>query len=273
MGHVCSVGHISAARQNLAVGSIPYLSTGARTAAIASSKRTVAPIRIPSCSHKAVARTALPTAGGLQTITNGVRPFRGKDVVARAWIVPLAALAAWACGSTAQPSTTTLYTVTSTVMQWPGEAPHACFATAAPYPPIGCGGPDIRGLDLASVPSVTRYQNGVLATGILRLVGTWDGRALTLTQPPQGASATNITLMPECAQEPGRSSADPIPPVMERVMKDEAVLRSHGVQLLEFYPCKGTVFLGLAVANQKSIDFLTSRYGHVEVGGWLQPLT
>ena len=179
-----------------------------------------------------------------------------------------------ACGRDIQStSPPVLYTVTSIVMQKPGDLPHACFATPLPYPPIGCGGPDIRGLDLPSLQGVTRYPNGVLATGMLRLVGTWDGQALTLTQSAVPAAIKDGTRMPECAQEPGTSSADSIPPVMRRVMDDGAMLRSHGIHLLEFYPCKGTVFLGLAVADQKSIDFLTSRYGHVEVGGWLQPVS
>jgi len=179
-----------------------------------------------------------------------------------------------ACGQVATVGTAPpLYSVTATVMQKPGEAPHACFGTPLPYPPIGCGGPDLRGVDMLTVRGVTRYSNGVLATGALRLVGTWDGHALTLTRPPESAAATDVTRMPQCAQEPGTSSSDPIPQVMKEVMADEGLLRSHGIQLLEFYPCKNTVFLGLAVADSQSVDFLTSRYGHVEVAGWLQPVS
>ncbi len=173
----------------------------------------------------------------------------------------------------AQPGPPTLYTVTATVMQTPGQAPHACFAMPLPYPPIGCGGPDLRAFGLLTMGGITRYRNGVLATGMLRLVGTWDGQALTLTRPPESRTASEATRMPGCAQEPGQAASDPIPPVMKQVMADDALLRSHRIQLLEFYPCKNTVFLGLAVADSRSVAFLTNRYGHVEVAGWLQPVT
>ena len=178
-----------------------------------------------------------------------------------------------ACGAVAVPTTPEpLYTVTSTVMQAPGSAPRACFAMPLPEPPIGCGGPDVRGLDMVSAPGATRYRNGVRATGVLRLVGTWDGQALALTRRPDAAQMSDQTQMPICAQETGTSSAEPPPPLMQKVMDDEALLKSHGILLLEFGPCKGTVFLGIAVADSKSVDFLTSRYGHVEIAGWLQPL-
>src|SRR5690348_11990619 len=112
-----------------------------------------------------------------------------------------------ACGSVAHgaapPSPQVLYTVTSMVMQKPGEAPRACYATPLPYPPIGCGGPDLNGIDLRSIPGVTSYQNGVLATPVLRLVGTWDGRALRLTGAPTPAAMSEVTQAAQCAQKPG----------------------------------------------------------------------
>jgi hypothetical protein len=49
-------------------------------------------------------------------------------------------------------------------------------------------------------------------------------------------------------------------------------LRANGIQLLEFYACKGTVFLGLAVADPRAVAFLTDRYGRVEIGSWLKPI-
>jgi hypothetical protein len=166
------------------------------------------------------------------------------------------------------------YVVTATVLQVPGQLPRACFAMPASYPPIGCSGVAIRGLDMSSVRGLLRYSNGVSATpGLVRLVGTWDGDALTLTQPASYAPPSAASEIPGCALVPGQSTDDLIPPVIQRVMDDRVFLESNGIVVLEFYPCKGTVFLGIAVADQRSIDFLTNRYGHVEVGGWLQPLT
>ena len=66
-------------------------------------------------------------------------------------------------------------------------------------------------------------------------------------------------------------SGGPTPPLVQRVMDDEAVLKSSGIEILEFYDCNGTPFLGLAVADPKSVAFLTNRYGHVEIGSWLKP--
>ena len=59
-----------------------------------------------------------------------------------------------ACGSAvAHPSE--FYTVTSIVMQKPGEAPHACFTVPLPEPPIGCGGPALEGADISTMPGFT----------------------------------------------------------------------------------------------------------------------
>ena len=189
---------------------------------------------------------------------------------ARVSIAAALLLAAGACGAPSGP--TNLYTVTSDVMQKPGELPHACAAIPLPYPPIGCGGVDIGGLDLSAVRGVTVYRNGVRATGTIRLVGSWDGRHLNLSEPPEPRVVRDATPIPLCAQRPGTSSADPMPPVMARVKDDDALLRSNGVMVLEFGPCNGAVFFGVAVADRKTVDFLTRRYGHVEIGGWLQPV-
>jgi hypothetical protein len=167
-----------------------------------------------------------------------------------------------------------LYTVTTTVMQNPPEVPRACSAVPLPYPPIGCGGVPLRDIDLPSLPGVTRYRNGVLATGMLRLVGTWDGEAVKLTRQPESAAMKDATPLPTCADVPGRPSTGPLPPVMQRIIADDKVLRTRGIQLLEFGPCQDFVFVVVAVPDSTTVGFLTDRYGSgkVVVAGWLQPV-
>ena len=191
-------------------------------------------------------------------------------------LMALATMAGAACsGSASQsrvaPGSSALYTVTSIVMQKPGEPPRACAFMPLPYPPIGCGGPDLHGVDLVTMHGVTRYQNGVLATSMLHLVGTWDGRALTLTRPPDTAAMADATAMPQwqCPSQPTQVAS---PPLMQRVMSDEALLKARGIQLLEFGPCGDSLFMVITVADRDSVGFLTNRYGAVQVAGWLKAL-
>ena len=176
-----------------------------------------------------------------------------------------------ACGSAAaHPSG--LYTVTSIVMQKPGEAPHACFAMPLPEPPIGCGGPALDRADMSTMPGFTKYRNGVEASGMVRLVGTWDGQKLTLTRPPEAAATTDQTQAPNCAQDGSEPQGPGLPPMMQKVADDSSNLEAHGIQVLEMYMCKKSLFMVVPVADKPSVDFLTSRYGNVKVDGWLLPV-
>ena len=167
-----------------------------------------------------------------------------------------------------------LYTVTASVMQKPGERPHACAAIPLPYPPIGCGGPDVRGLDLATMAGVIRYRNGVHAIGVVRLVGTWDGQALVLTRAPVSAKPADATQLRACQQPFGFTGSSEMPAMMQRLMSDEQVLKSRGLLLLEFGPCdESSYFVIIPVADSKSVAWLNERYGPtLRVYGWLQPV-
>ena len=176
-----------------------------------------------------------------------------------------------ACGSAAaHPSE--LYAVTSIVMQKPGEAPRACFAIPLPEPPIGCGGPALDHADISTMPGFTNYRNGVGASGMVRLVGTWDGQKLTLTRPPEAAATTDQTQAPNCAQDGSEPQGPGLPPMMQKVADDSSNLEAHGIQVLEMYMCKKSLFMVVPVADKPSVDFLTSRYGNVKVDGWLLPV-
>lgn len=169
----------------------------------------------------------------------------------------------------APPSPKSLYTVTAIVMQKPGEAPHACAGVPLPYPPIGCGGPDVQGLNLAALHGVERYSNGVLAARHLRLVGRWNGHALVLTQPPELRSVKDATRLPECVQD----GTEVVTPKMQSILADHELLKSHGIEPILLAPCRGAVFIVIPVADQESVKFLTDRYGPLNVAGWLQPIS
>lgn len=101
------------------------------------------------------------------------------------------------------------WTGTATVLRRPGGPLLLCGGgVATSLPPAGCGGVEVRGLDdPASLPGV-RVQNGVLWTDEpVRMVGTWDGRVLTLTERPTGPEQPETVepgppLQPAC-DEPG----------------------------------------------------------------------
>ena len=73
------------------------------------------------------------------------------------------------------------YTATGTVLESPEHGPQLCAGVQDSYPPQ-CGGPDIMGWDWDAV-SGEESASGT-TWGEYTVVGTWDGAALTLTEPP-----------------------------------------------------------------------------------------
>jgi hypothetical protein len=99
--------------------------------------------------------------------------------------------------SSPSPAAERLWTGTATLLQTPDGSLTLCGGSILlSLPPAGCGGAPVRGLDPMTVPGAHRYENGTITTPSVRLVGTWDGDALTPTEPPVLA-------------EPDRSSAEP----------------------------------------------------------------
>jgi hypothetical protein len=74
-----------------------------------------------------------------------------------------------------------LYTATATVLESPEHGPQLCLGGVRTSYPPQCGGPDLIGWDWDAVDGVER-ANGI-SWGDYTVVGTWDGRALTLTEP------------------------------------------------------------------------------------------
>lgn len=77
------------------------------------------------------------------------------------------------------------WTGTAALLQTPDGTLTLCGGvTLRSLPPAGCGGARVRGLDPMSVPGAERYPTGTVTTPSVRIVGTWDGTALTPTEPP-----------------------------------------------------------------------------------------
>ena len=171
------------------------------------------------------------------------------------------------------PAARPLYTVTATVMAVPGKTVNACAFEPLPYPPIGCGGAQVVGLDLASAPGAHTYRNGVVETGLVRLVGVWKQGVLNLTSPPTAASPKDATPTPQCAQDQGDAEVPNPPPWAQSILSDDALLKAHSIQLLGFYVCQGSLFIAVTVADRETVDFLTKRYAPARVAGWLRPVS
>lgn len=72
------------------------------------------------------------------------------------------------------------FRVLATVLQSPDHGPQLCSAVADSYPPQ-CGGPDIAGWKWDGLPKDS--ANGT-TWGTYLLIGRWDGKTFTLTEPP-----------------------------------------------------------------------------------------
>ena len=84
------------------------------------------------------------------------------------------------------PAPSQLWTGTATLLQLSGGDVFLCGGgVLTSLPPAGCGGAVVRGLDPMTVDGAERYANGTITTPSVRLVGTWDGHALTVTQPAE----------------------------------------------------------------------------------------
>lgn len=130
-------------------------------------------------------------------------------------VVPLAVLlvvplAASACGSppdVAAPAGDTRYTATGTVLQNEDHGPQLCASVAESYPPQ-CGGADIVGWDWTAVSA---ESSGGVTWGEYRVVGTWDGSRLTLTEPPREARPPGGDRAPGGDGGPGTDMTSPCP--------------------------------------------------------------
>jgi hypothetical protein len=174
-----------------------------------------------------------------------------------------------ACGGVTRPVPTGRYRVTAPLMIVPGKQPlTACRLIPLSMPPPACDGVEVRGVDAQRVPGARRLSNGATMTDPVRIVGRWDGTALTLTEPPRPDGGQSSAGAP-------RRAADPTPratAALQRVAADEQELRRLGVDVLECSVDGDAVVLVVPVADQRTVQTLERRYGSVHVTGWLQPV-
>ena len=107
----------------------------------------------------------------------------------------------------------------------------ACFSYAL-MDPVSCAGIEVKGIDISHLPDGSG-DRGLPYSQPMRLVGTWDGRALTLTEAPQPAQAPSP---PQMAQSSKPSAAASVAQTAPRAnaapsakARGRAAGRSNGV--------------------------------------------
>jgi hypothetical protein len=141
----------------------------------------------------------------------------------------------------------------------------ACFSDALMGPAAGCGGIEVKGVD---VSQISDGGGNPTWSPTMRLVGTWDGQALTLTEAPQ-AAPTPPGLPPLCTQD---FNSQPEPDSMQHQIEVIDALRSRGIDVLESTGCDGTtVGVLVPVADDATVGWLTEHY-RVNLVSWLRRL-
>ncbi|MBN6051089.1 hypothetical protein JYK22_04000, partial [Nonomuraea sp. RK-328] len=140
----------------------------------------------------------------------------------------LALIVLTACGSGVAASKPVTYAADDvSVLENPSHGPQLCAAMATSLPPQ-CDGPDIVGWDWSKV----QHEN-VRGTkwGQYRVVGTWDGSRLTLTEPPgaavQGTLEKHSFDSPCPVPEDGWRPVDPAKSTQEALEATERRLESE----------------------------------------------
>ena len=142
----------------------------------------------------------------------------------------------------------------------------ACFSDAL-MGPTACGGIEVKGVDVSQIPE-GGGDHGSPWSQPMRLVGTWDGQALTLTEAPQVAQ-TPPGLPPLCTQD---FNAQPEPDSMQRQIDVIDALQRRGVAVLESAGCDhATVGVLVVVADDATVDWITKHY-RVNVVSWMRRL-
>jgi hypothetical protein len=161
------------------------------------------------------------------------------------------------------------YTVIGTLLSVRGETAQVCAAVIFTLPPTCGSGVTICGVDIRTAPGAHVFSNGTVDTGLVRVVGTWDGQALTLVGVLRPAGANEMPPWPACAA----GAKNPFLPdsTAQRINDDTPSLRSRGIEVLSITPCNDGILVVVPVADSKTVAYLTTRYGQLHVAGWLQP--
>jgi hypothetical protein len=147
--------------------------------------------------------------------------------------IGVAALGHPSSAPAARPSprpSTQLWAGTAALLQTPGHGLLLCGGgTLDSLPPAGCGGAIVHGLDPMTVPGAHRFPNGTITAPSVRLVGTWDGTALTVTEPPelsQPSPGPTVDIPgPSCPEPPGGWPYDRVD--LQRIQRVQAYLATQ----------------------------------------------
>ena len=170
------------------------------------------------------------------------------------------------CGGVTRLVPADRYTVTAPLMLGPGKQPlTACRVIPLSMPPAGCGGVEVRGVEVQQVPGARRLSNGATMTDSVRLVGRWDSTALNLTEPPRRATQSSTSITHLAAEPTPRAVA-----ALKRMVADWQELKRLGILVMECSTDGDNVVLLVPVADQRTVWTLEQRYGPVLVSAWLQ---
>jgi hypothetical protein len=121
------------------------------------------------------------------------------------------------------------YAASAMVLESPDHGPQLCLGGVLESYPPQCGGPDVVGWDWAAVDG-EESANGT-TWGTWRVVGTWDGESLTLTERPNEPPPE-----PGPREDPGAHFATPCPtPDGGWVVHDPATATEEGFSAATAY--------------------------------------
>ena len=163
----------------------------------------------------------------------------------------------------------TRYEVTAELLLASDGRAFACYAYLQSLPSDGCGGIEVRGVDFSQISGMEDFPSGGQGSPPLRMVGTWDGKALTLTESPQPAE--KAPGLPEpCQQDLGFDGA---PDLMAREPLVWNGVKAHGIAVLQSMPCDDTTLgITVVVADDNTVAWVTSHYPGIKIAAWLRPL-
>jgi hypothetical protein len=143
-----------------------------------------------------------------------------------------------------------------TVLQADGEVAMFCLgAVAESYPPQ-CSGPEIKGWDWDAVEG-SESASGV-TWGTYAVQGTWDGTALTVTQPPIMLALYDPMPVVDPFTDPGNagpSSEQELTALQEQVSNDEFV------EVLTSWPENGYLFVHVLYDDGSVQRYFDERHG------------
>jgi hypothetical protein len=200
----------------------------------------------------------------------------------RAQTIPLLALSLFllGCGSTGpgvRAHADQRYTVTASLLSVRGGPVTAARMVCASMPPACATGVVVRGVDIHALPGAHDYGNGTVESPRVRLVGTWDGQALTVTERPVPASVppSVTTRVPPRGDgsSPFPQPPDPRLDAERRLAADDQKLRSRGIYVVEQGFDGYGMYVIVAVAGPATVTYLQRNYvPDLRVEGWLQPV-